>query len=262
MTNLFWRTFPVTTLTVRQFLGGKAVRVVVAMSAIPCLFALIYLINTTVATPRDYLVEVVFRGLMAPTLLPIMVLILATGALGNEVEDRTLPYLTMKPMGRLRIAFEKLLGVLVVAVPAVLAGLLATYGIVRVAASDYQPVFRRAAENLDLTSVLGPMLVAATAGVVATASVFLFVSLVIPRALLVGIVYVFVWESLLGRFLTGIRIVSIRHYVESIFVDRLDDPAYTLDNATGLRAALIVVVVVSVVSVVLAAWRLRRMNLE
>ena len=33
---------------------------------------------------------------MVAPLLPITVLILATGALGNEVEDRTLPDLTLK----------------------------------------------------------------------------------------------------------------------------------------------------------------------
>ena len=36
--------------------------------------------------------------------------------------------------------------------------------------------------------------------------------------LLVGIIYAFAWESLLGRFLPGIKVVSIRHYTDSTFI--------------------------------------------
>jgi ABC-2 type transport system permease protein len=106
------------------------------------------------------------------------------------------------------------------------------------------------------------MLGAAAVGVVATASIFLAVSLVVPRALLAGIVYTFTWESLLGRFLPGLRVVSIRHYVQSVFVALLDDPDVTLANATSLRSSLITVGVACLLAVLLATWRLRRMNLE
>ncbi len=106
MTNIFWRPLPVMTLTVRQFMGGKAVRVVTALGFLPCLFALIYLLNQESATRVEFLRDTVLNGLFFPTLLPITVLILATGALGNEIEDRTLPYLTLKPLSRLRIVAE------------------------------------------------------------------------------------------------------------------------------------------------------------
>jgi ABC-2 type transport system permease protein len=260
--NLFWRTLPILTLTVRQFLGGKAVRVVVALSFIPCLFAAIYLINTEIATPREFLVELFKEVLIAPILLPITVLILATAALGNEVEDRTLPYLTLKPVARLRIVLEKLFGVLVVALPAVLAGLAATALIVAQGQDDYAVVARRAGDGLALGPVVRAMLGAAAVGTVLIAAVFLAISLVIPRALLAGIVYVFAWESLLGRFLPGIRVVSVRHYVQSVFVALLDDPDVTIRSATSLRGSLITVAVVCVLAILFATWRLRSMNLE
>src|SRR5215211_2284017 len=127
MTALTWRTLPVFTLTVRQFAGGKAVRVVAGLSFIPALFALIYLINPDVDDPRHFVAVAMFRNLMVTPLLPMTVLILATGALGNEIEDRTLPYLTLKPIGRLRIVVEKLVGVIGVAGPGIGAGMAATY---------------------------------------------------------------------------------------------------------------------------------------
>lgn len=256
--SLLWRPLPILTLTVRQFLGGKAVRVVSLLSLIPCLFAAIYLINPDAATSRQFLIDLFLEDLVAPTLLPIVVLILATAAFGNEVEDRTLPYLTLKPISRLRIVLEKLFGVLVVALPAVLAGLALTALIV---AQAPEPV-SRLADGAPLGPVVWAMLGAAVVGTVATAAIFLAVSLIVPRALLAGIVYTFTWESLLGRFLPGLRVVSIRHYVQSVFVALLDDPRVTIDNATSLRGALITVAVAVLLAVLLAAWRLRRMNLE
>jgi ABC-2 type transport system permease protein len=110
--------------------------------------------------------------------------------------------------------------------------------------------------------VVWAMLAAAAVGTVLISAVFLAVSLVVPRALLAGIVYTFTWESLLGRFLPGLRVVSIRHYVQSVFVALLDDPEVTIANATSLRGALTTVAVVCVIAIALATWRLRRMNLE
>ena len=45
------------------------------------------------------------------------------GAFGDEIEDRTLPYLTLKPVSRLRIVIEKFLGILVIALPTILLGI-------------------------------------------------------------------------------------------------------------------------------------------
>src|SRR5687768_9956359 len=240
--SLLWRPIPVLTLTVRQFLGGRTMWVATALSFIPCLFAAIYLLETGGTSRYEFLVDVIFLGLVAPTLLPIAVLILATGAIGNEIEDRTLPYLIIKPITRLRIAVEKLLGVLVVALPAVIAGLLATYAIVVLGADDPVVRFgRQSTEQNDLSTLLWAMLGAAAVGVIATTALFLFVSLIIPRALLVGIIYAFVWESLLGRFLPGIKVISIRHYTDSVFVALLDDETVTVANALSLTPALITV---------------------
>ena len=106
------------------------------------------------------------------------------------------------------------------------------------------------------------MLASATVGVVATAAIFLLVSLVIPRALIVGIMYAFAWESLLGRFLPGVRIISIRHYVDSTFVALLDARDATLSGGFSVTTSVITIACAVVVSVLLATWRLSKMNLE
>ena len=263
MPNSFlWRPFPVLLLTVRQFLGGRAVLVVAVLSLVPALFAGLYLLDTTWTTPREFLARVVFLELVAPTLLPISVLILATGALGYELEDRTLPYLTLKPVSRLRIVIEKLGGVLIVALPTVLLGLLLTFMLTSLAEDPFTGIAGNFGVDQSLPPVLWASLAAGAAGVIAFAAIFITVSLYIPRALLAGIIYSFVWESLLGRFLPGIRVVSVRHYVQSIFVGLLDDRRIKVDNAFSPTSSLITLGAACLVAIALATWRLRRMNLE
>ena len=198
----------------------------------------------------EFLRDVVLKDLFFPTLLPITTLILATAALGNEIEDRTLPYLTLKPLSRLRIVVEKWLGCIIVAIPVICSLLLVSMLILLGGdASDYQ------------RTVLGAL--AATAiGICAYSAVFMLISLVIHRALLLGIIYTFVLETTLGRFLTGFRVVSIRHYVTSIYEQIQDEPALISENAAGLQESIIVLTVITVISLLLATWRLRRMSLD
>jgi ABC-2 type transport system permease protein len=255
-----WSPLPVFMLTVRQFAGGKSVRVVGAIMLIPAILALIYAANPDIELPEYYFAEYIYRGVVAATLLPIAVLLLATGALGNEIEDQTLPYLTLKPVSRLRIVVEKLAASVAVATPLMAAGMALAYAI----------VFRSDAGDSANLHYLWAALASAFTGIVAYAAIFLLVSLYVTRALLAGIVYALVWESVLGRFLPGLRIVSIRHYTESIFVGMLESTNYQqivtagdqLEDANTVMASVIVLAVVSAIAIGLAARRLNRLNLE
>ncbi len=252
MATALWRPLPVFMLTIRQFFGGRSVWVVTVLAFLPALLGTIYWFDPEDNPPAYFLSEAIYRSMVVSSLLPIMVLILATGALGNEIEDSTLPYLTLKPIGRLRIVVEKLLATLVVCLPIILAGLFATYLI----------VFRGDAGKSDSLHFLWAMLASATAAIVAYAAIFLLVSLFVARALLVGMVYALVWESVLGRFISGLKIVSVRHYSESILVGMADDRDIALKGATSVSASVIVIVAVTVIAVLLATWRLRNLNLE
>ena len=94
------------------------------------------------------------------------------------------------------------------------------------------------------------------------ASVFILISLYIPRALLAGIFYAFVWESLLGRYLSGIRLISVKQYVQSVFTRLLDNPTISIDDPFQLGSALTVAGVTGVICILLSTRRLRRINLE
>jgi ABC-2 type transport system permease protein len=195
--------------------------------------------------PADEFLIDLFRELIVPTLLPIVVLLPATAAFGDELEDGTLPYLLMKPVSRARLVLGKYAAVLLVTLPASILGLAVT-----------TLIASRAPEAENLVRVLGAMVGAATAATVLLAAVFLLVSLVVPRALLAGMIYIFAWESLLGRFLPGVEAISSREYTLRVFAGILDG-----DTSTVSRSVL-TMAVVAVVALVLAVWRLRRLQIS
>ncbi|MCA9878651.1 MAG: hypothetical protein KC442_12745, partial [Thermomicrobiales bacterium] len=82
------------------------------------------------------------------------------------------------------------------------------------------------------------------------------VSLVIPRALLAGMLYIFAWESLLGRFLPGVRAISSRESMQNIYQSLMKDDL----NAAG--QAFLPMVVVTVIALVLAVLRLRTLQID
>src|SRR5688500_17965489 len=167
--SVFRRPAPIVTITVRQFLGGMSARIVAILALAPVLMAAIYLINTDMATPRAWIMDFTFRDTMVGTIIPIATLILATGALGNEIEDRTLPYLVLKPISRLRIVIEKFIGILVIALPTILLGIFAGWLIIRLG-TDESEVFVARGNPTSIDPLLWPMLASATGGIVATAA--------------------------------------------------------------------------------------------
>ena len=243
----------VTRLTVRQFLRAKSVLVVAVICAIPTLFAAILRLALDAPSVTDMRMVIgnsIFVGLFSSTLLPLAALVLSTSALGDEIEDKTLHYLALKPLSRLRIVAEKFFGTLLIIVPIAWIALLAVWVVISWGKLD-------ATRDLVL-----PMLVSSLAGLAGFGALFMLLSLFIQRALLAGVFYVFIWEAALSQFLPGIRTISIRHYMQSIFVRMADDPDITLAGVSRLSTATITIVVIVVVSLLLSALRLRRMSIE
>lgn len=240
---------PVFWLTVRQFAAGKAIRVTALFAATPVVFALIYLLQQQ-RPPGDRFLADLTLSFVTPIVVPLAALILSTAALGNELADRTLAYLALKPLPRWRLVAGKYLGTVVSTALPILGGLALTWGVVAWGAGSVDG------------RQLGALLAGALAGLMAYSALFLFVSLVIPRALIVGIIYVLLWEGLLSGFIGGIREVSVRHYSQSVFIRLLAHPAVTLPGALRLSSALIVLAALVVGSLALTTWRLGRMALD
>ena len=242
----------ITVLTVRQFLRSRSIFVVLGISLLAAILAGIVQAVPDENSIRD--LRSIFSGLylnlFSGTLLPLATLVLATAALGDEIEDRTLQYLALKPVSRLQIVFEKLLAVVAVLIPLTWFGIVVTWAITAFGNVD------------ELRDLLWPALASSLVAIIGFGSLFMLLSLFVQRALLIGVFYVFVWESTLSQFLPGIRAISIRHYTQSLFTRLLDDPRISVDGPSGESTVVITIIALLVICTALATWRLQRMSLE
>jgi ABC-2 type transport system permease protein len=183
----------------------------------------------------------VLLGLGLAVVLPVTALIVGTGVLGSEVDDGTIVHILTKPLPRRDIIAAKLgvaVGITAVtaAVPLFIAGVLAD------------------SVRLGLALAAGAAL-----GACAYSAFFLLLSLLTRRPVLLGLAYILVWEGLLGRFVSGTRVLSIEQYVIT-FTDRIA-PTGLLDGRVSLPLAIIMTAVFTVGCTLLAVDRLRSFSM-
>ncbi len=231
-------------LSVRQLAGGKRSILVALLAAVPVSLSAIIGPADDRVSASDF-VRFLLDGIVVATALPIATMVLATATFGNELEDRTLGYLVLKPISRWWIVLPKFLAAIAVAGPLlVISGVVATV--------------------LGLESPLRPALAVAVsllAGVTAYSAIFTWAGLVTTRALGFALVYVFLWEGLLTSFLGNVSYLSVRGYTLSLMYGLDSDGLGALrQRAIELPAAVAGVVAVTIVFVWLTERRLRRMD--
>jgi ABC-2 type transport system permease protein len=236
--------FPLYLITLRQLTGRWRLIVLITLAVVPVLLGLVVKLNDS-EIDTDALDELFIRTLFGVAVVPVSLLTIASAALGNELEDRTLSNLTLSPLPRWQIILPKLFATVTVGAPPVLISAIATTAIVY---------------NGDASAIVATA-VGIALMVVAYSTLFLLLGLVTNHALGFGLFYVFLWEFLLTGYISGIRFLSIRAYMVGI-VKGLDDMRFP-DEAKiviSLPVSLIVLVVVSVIFTYLAIERLRRMD--
>jgi ABC-2 type transport system permease protein len=225
-------------ITARGLFGRRRFLLLLPLPVL--LVALAALARTLGAEPVDW-AEPVLLGLGVAVVLPVMALIVGTGVLGAEIDDGTLVHVLAKPLPRRDIIVAKL--AVAVAVTAL------TVGAAMFAAGLVAGSVR-----------LGAGLVAGVAvGALAYSALFLALSLVTRRPVLLGLLYVLLWEGLLSNLLTGTRVLSVQHYVVAI-ADRVGDTPL-LTGAVSVPVAAGMAAVFTAGGIALAIDRLRSFTL-
>jgi ABC-2 type transport system permease protein len=225
-------------ITARGLFGRRRVLLLLPL---PALLVGLALICRAYNVRPDQWGTPVIVGLGLAVVLPLIALIVGTGVLGSEVDDGTIVHILTKPLPRREIILAKLgiaVGVTAVtaAVPLYIAGTLA--------------------DSVRLGLALAA---AAAVGACAYSALFLLLSLLTRRPVLLGLVYILVWEGLLGRFVSGTRVLSIEQYVITI-ADKIA-PTDLLTGRVSVPIAIIMSVIVSVGCTVAAVDRLRSFSI-
>ncbi|MBV9857907.1 MAG: ABC transporter permease [Streptosporangiaceae bacterium] len=171
-------------------------------------------------------------------LLPLTALIIGTGVLGAEIEDGSVIHLLATPVRRSSVITTKFvvalaLTIVFTAVPELIAGLIATGGLTRLAVG---------------------LFAGALAGSVIYTAVFVMASVLTTRAIAVGLLYVLIWEGVLANFVGGARVLSVGHY--SLGVANAIAPNPDLNAGLTLATSLFMGAIVTVAALALAVRRL------
>src|SRR6185369_1592499 len=165
-------------------------------------------------------------------LIPLTALIIGTSVLGAEIDDGSIVHLLATPVRRSAVILTKFavataLTMIFVALPALLAALIATGGITRLAVGVFA---------------------GALAGSVIYSAFFVTISVLTTRAIGVGLLYLLVWEGLLGNLVSGASELSIGQYSLGVANSIARDPGLnahlTLTTAIVMGGAVIVATLV------------------
>ncbi len=180
------------------------------------------------------------------TVVPLLGLIAGTGVIGSEIDDGSIVYVLAKPIPRPLIVLTKLLvavGTLFVfaAVPVLIAGV----------------VLAGLTDGIAVAFTVGALLASIT-----YAALFLLLAVLTRHAVVVGLLYALIWESLVGSFVPGARTLSIQQWAMSL-TDRLvsGDAGATIEATVQPLVAAILLLVVTVGATWLAGQRLRSLTL-
>lgn len=228
-------------LTLRQLIGKRRTFALIALALLPLLVATVVRTSDSTADPVDPVDNALLSfGLIVTTVMPLVTLVLSTTSLGMEIEDGTIVYLLSKPLSRAQVVAAKLAASWLPAAALVSLSAASSAGI---ALAEPEPALVLA------------FVVAVAAGALAYSGVFLLLSLLTSRALVVGLIYVFIWEGIVTELFAGTRVLSVRQYTLGV-ADLLTD---TRDFEAHLDGPLALVLMVIATAAVLA-FTIRRLN--
>lgn len=218
-------------LALQALLGRRRFWLLIALPL--ALIGLTALIRALSSDPDAAWPMVSFLGY--PLVLPLVAILAASSVLGPEVDDGSIVYLLSKPVSRHAIAISKWLvawsATLVVgSIGVFIAGLVAGGG----------------------EQAVGWWVAALVAGTTYSA-LFLALSSLTRHAVVIGLIFVLIWEGLAGGFLSGVAWLSVGQWGIRIG----QEVSASLDHPVNLPWALLASLAVTLGGVWFAGDRLR-----
>jgi ABC-2 type transport system permease protein len=231
----------VAAITLRATMGRKRA----FLFAIPPLVLILVTVALKLAHPERASWPVEVLGVFGlSVVLPLTALIIGTSVLGAEIDDGSIVHLLATPVSRslviaVKYAVACVLTMVFVAIPELLAGLIATGGATKLAVG---------------------LFAGALAGSVMYNAVFVMISVLTTRAIAVGLLYALIWEGVLANLVPGARLLSIGQYSLGIANSIAHDSS--LNAALSLPTAGVLGLVVTAAALVIAARRLASFTIK
>jgi ABC-2 type transport system permease protein len=228
----------IASITARGLLGRRRF---LALLLLPtALVGLAVLANFAAGRGEDW-ASTVLVGLGFGVVVPLVALIIGTGVVGAEIDDGTLAHILAKPVPRWQIVATKLVVAVVVTVVAAV------------------PAMFVAGTLAGGTRVGVGLAVGSALAVTAYCALFVAMSLVTSRPVLIGLAYVLLWEGMLGSVISGTQVLSVGQYGIAV-ADAVADTSM-LTGQVSVPVSLILALVFTAGATVLAIDRLKSYTL-
>jgi ABC-2 type transport system permease protein len=223
-------------ITARGLFGRKRFLLLIPLPII--LIGLAWLAATIGRDEPDAWTGLVLIALGVVVMLPLTSLIIGTAVLGSEIDDGTIVHILTKPIPRWQILITKL-------VVAMVASAL-TVGL---------PMFVAGA-LIDGTRMGLGFAFASAIGAAVYSALFVLLSVVSRRPVLLGLIYILVWEGLLGNIVSGTAVLSVQQYVLTL-AHKFSGSTLFGPGDVSVRTSIIMVVVLTAAATAYAIERLR-----
>jgi ABC-2 type transport system permease protein len=227
-----------------QLLAGRRLLVVAPLVMLPLLLLAVFAAGADV-DPATFTVDM-FRQVVVPLLLPVVSLTFSTSALGTELRDGTITNVLLKPLRRAAILGAKYLAAVLATLVLLLPAEVAAHLIV--------------AGGLGSTDLLAGLVLASVVGTLAYCALGVLLSLLMARALLVGLAYALLWEGAVVGVAPSASSLSVRGYTEGVFAAVARGGGVDLPVRLGPVSATVLAAVVTLAALVLSVRRLEWMD--
>jgi ABC-2 type transport system permease protein len=168
----------------------------VLLFVLPVVLVLLAVLVRALVGEREDAAQATLYGLGLVVIVPLVALLATSGLFAPEIDDGSISYLLAKPVPRSTIVLSKLLVafacvVLFATLPVLVAAL-----VLMTSTPSY-------AVGFGLAALLGGT---------AYAALFAWLSVRTKHAVVIGLIYLLIWEGLLGGLLSGIRWLSVSRW--------------------------------------------------
>ncbi|MFF7203909.1 MULTISPECIES: ABC transporter permease [unclassified Streptomyces] len=227
-------------LTYRAVLGRRRAAI---LFVLPALLLVIAVAVRSFNGVDDQVAADVLGGFAIATMVPLIGVIAGTGAIGPEIDDGSIVYLLAKPVKRPTIIFTKLIVAIAVtmafsAIPTLIAGFIL---------------------NGNGQQVAIAYTVAALVASIAYSALFLLLGTVSRHAVVIGLVYALVWETLFGSLVPGARTLSVQQWALAL-AEKIGGEGL-IGSDVGLPLAAVLLAGVTVAATWYAGQKLRVLKL-
>jgi ABC-type transport system involved in multi-copper enzyme maturation permease subunit len=237
------------TVSVSQGLPRRRTIMLALLELAPAAIYLFATNSRTSAAAFQGVIEIGTSTFLA-LVLPVVAIVIAAGALGNERRDLTLSFIALRPIRRSVIALTKVAAASCAAIGLNVIGALAL-GISHTV-------------RFGNGQVIGGLVAATIVASIAYASVFVPLGFLTDRAVIIGMAYLLIFENGIVFALSGLVLLSPWRLGAATIAGFVDGSRVFFDGAIGdlsMQRALVAMLIYALIGVGSTTWLLRRRDL-